>query len=173
MNTSRPHASQPDIRFYQEESVMKTIGSIDEALGLVGHDLGVSDWLAIEQSRINDFADATLDHQWIHVDAERAASQSPYGTTIAHGFLTLSLIPQLSKANYRVENAKMGINYGLNKVRFLSPVPAGSRIRLRSELVDATKVDQSTLNLTVRNTVELEGAEKPAAVADLIVRVVF
>ena len=132
---------------------MKVITSIDDATAAVGSELGVSDWQEIDQKRINDFADATGDHQWIHIDAERAKTESPYGTTIAaHGFLTLSMIPALTKDNYRVENAKMAINYGLNKVRFIAAVPSGGRIRARSELVDATKVDDNTVNMTVKNT---------------------
>ena len=141
--------------------------------GLVGTEVGVSDWLQVTQERVNLFADATGDHQWIHVDTERASAESSYGATIAHGFLTLSLIPGLSKANYRVENAKMGINYGLNRVRFLAPVPASRRIRVRSELVDAAVVDDTTVDLIVRHTVELDGSDKPAAVAELIARMVF
>ncbi|GFG83959.1 MaoC family dehydratase [Mycolicibacter algericus] len=152
---------------------MKVIGSVDEAVQAIGEELGVTNWLEVDQNRIDAFADVTVDHQWIHVDTERAKTESPYGATIAHGFLTLSLIPGVSKENYRVENAKMGINYGLNKVRFLAPVTAGSRIRVRSLLVDAAKVDDSTVNLTVRHTVELDGSDKPAAVADLIARFVF
>ncbi|HEY7053280.1 MAG TPA: MaoC family dehydratase [Mycobacterium sp.] len=152
---------------------MKVISSIDEAEGLVGQELGVGEWQEIDQKRINEFADATEDHQWIHIDVERARSESPYGTTIAHGFLTLSMIPKLSKDNMRVENAKMAINYGLNKVRFLAAVPSGGRIRARSELADATKVGDDTVNLTVKHTIELDGSEKPAAVAETIVRVLF
>jgi acyl dehydratase len=152
---------------------VRVISSIDDAIEAIGQELGVSDWTGIDQERINAFAEATGDHQWIHVDPDRASSESPYGATIAHGFLTLSLIPGLSKANYRVENAKMGINYGLNRVRFLAPVPVGSRIRLRSELIDANKVDDNTVDLVVRQTVELDGSEKPAAVADVIARMVF
>ena len=152
---------------------MRVISSIEEAVATVGQELGVSQWIAVDQDRINAFADTTGDHQWIHVDVERARSESPYGTTIAHGFLTLSLIPALSKDNYRVDNAKMGINYGLNKVRFLAPVPAGSLVRLRSDLVDAKKVNDSTVDLTVQQTVELNGSEKPAAVAEVIARMVF
>jgi acyl dehydratase len=152
---------------------MKTIGSIDEAIGLIGADLGVSRWVDIDQSRIDAFADITMDHQWIHVDVDKAKAESPYGATIAHGFLTLSLIPGVSKDNYRVENAKMGINYGLNKVRFLAPVTVGSRVRVRSELADAVKVADDTVNLTVRHTVEIDGGDKPAAVAELIARFVF
>jgi acyl dehydratase len=152
---------------------MKTIGSIGEALGAIGEELGVSRWFDVDQTRIDQFADVTVDHQWIHVDVDRAKSESPYGATIAHGFLTLSMIPGMSKDNYRVGNAKMGINYGLNKVRFLAAVTSGSRIRVRSELVDAAQVGDDTVNLTVRHTVEIEGSEKPAAVADLIARFVF
>jgi acyl dehydratase len=152
---------------------VRVISCIDEAVEAVGQELGVSQWLAVDQERINAFADATGDHQWIHVDVERARTESPYGATIAHGFLTLSLIPALSKENYRVDNAKMGINYGLNRVRFLAPVPASSRIRLRSEIVNAAKVDDTTVDLTVRQTVELDGSDKPAAVAEVIARMVF
>jgi len=152
---------------------VKTIGSIGDALALIGAELGVSRWVDIDQSRIDAFADVTMDHQWIHVDVDKAKAESPYGATIAHGFLTLSLIPGVSKDNYRVENARMGINYGLNKVRFLAPVTAGSRVRVRSELVDATKVADDTVNLTVRHTVEIDGVDKPAAVAELIARFLF
>jgi acyl dehydratase len=152
---------------------VRVISSIEDAIATVGQELGVSQWIAVDQDRINAFADTTGDHQWIHVDVERARFESPYGTTIAHGFLTLSLIPALSKDNYRVDNAKMGINYGLNKVRFLAPVPAGSLVRLRSDLVDAKKVNDSTIDLTVRQTVELDGSERPAAVAEVIARMVF
>jgi acyl dehydratase len=152
---------------------MKVITSIDDAVATVGSELGVSDWQEISQQRINDFADATGDHQWIHIDAERAKKESPYGQTIAHGFLTLSMIPALTKENYRVENATMAINYGLNKVRFIAAVPSGGRIRARSELIDATKVNDSTVNMTVKNTIELDGSDKPAAIAETIVRVLF
>ena len=152
---------------------MKLITSIDDATGLVGSELGVGDWVAIDQQRVNDFADVTGDHQWIHVDVERAKSESPYGAPIAHGFLTLSMIPALSKDNFRVQNAKLVINYGLNKVRFLAAVPVGSRIRVRSELADAVAKDPTTVDLTVRHTVEIDGSDKPAAVAEMIARVLF
>ncbi|MGI9161626.1 MAG: MaoC family dehydratase [Mycobacterium sp.] len=151
---------------------MKVITSIENAQALVGTELGVSDWLEVDQKRVNDFADVTGDHQWIHVDVERAKAESPYKAPIAHGFLTLSLIPALSKDNYRVENAKLAINYGLNKVRFLNAVPVGSRVRARSELVDV-KAKDSVADLTVRHTIEIEGVEKPAAVAEMIARIVF
>ncbi|AGB24919.1 acyl dehydratase [Mycobacterium sp. JS623] len=152
---------------------MRVIASIAEAVDAVGQELGVSAWTAVDQDRIDAFADTTGDRQWIHVDVDRARAESPYGTTIAHGFLTLSLIPALSKDNYRVDNAKMGINYGLNKVRFLAPVPAGSRVRVRSDLMDARMVNDTTVDLTVRQTVELDGSDKPAAVAEIIARMVF
>lgn len=152
---------------------MKVITSIDDAASAVGQELGVSDWLLIDQKRINDFADATGDHQWIHVDVEKAKVESPYGAPIAHGFLTLSLVPALSKDNFRVENAKMAINYGLNKVRFVAAVPVDSSIRVRSELVGADKVDDNTVNMTVKHTIEIDGVDKPAAVAEMIVRAIF
>ena len=152
---------------------MKLITSIDDAVSVVGSELGVSDWLTIDQQRINDFADVTGDHQWIHVDVERAKAESPYRGPIAHGFLTLSLIPAMSKDNFRIQGAKLAINYGLNKVRFLSAVPVDSRIRVRSDLADAVKVDDTTVNMIVKHTVEIDGVQKPAAVAEMIVRVVF
>jgi acyl dehydratase len=134
---------------------VKVIKSVDDAVATIGQELGVSRWVDIDQGRIDAFADVTMDHQWIHVDVEKAKAESPYGATIAHGFLTLSLIP------------------GVSKVRFLSAVTAGSRIRVRSELADATKVGDDTVNLTVRHTVEIDGADKPAAVAELIARFVW
>jgi acyl dehydratase len=152
---------------------VRIIGSIAEAVDAVGQELGVSGWTAVDQDRIDAFAETTGDRQWIHVDVERARAESPYGTTVAHGFLTLSLIPALSKDNYRIDNAKMGINYGLNKVRFLAPVSAGSRVRVRSDLVDARRVNDTTVDLTVRQTVELDGSDKPAAIAEIIARMVF
>jgi acyl dehydratase len=152
---------------------VKVITSVDDAMATIGTELGTSDWMEVDQARIDEFADVTVDHQWIHVDVDRAKAESPYGATIAHGFLTISLIPGLSKDNYRVENAKMGVNYGLNKVRFLAPVKAGSRIRVRSELAEAARVGDDAVNLTVRHTVEIADVEKPAAVAELISRWVF
>ena len=152
---------------------MRTITSVDDAIAAVGTELGTSDWLLVDQARIDTFADATGDHQWIHVDPQRAAAESPYGTTIAHGLLTLSLIPALSKQCFVVENVRMGINYGFNKVRFVAPVAVDSRVRVRSVLTDATKVDDNTVQLTVQHTVELEGGAKPAAVAEMIGRYMF
>jgi acyl dehydratase len=153
---------------------MQIITTVDDAEALVDAELGVSGWLTVDQRRINDFAEVTGDRQWIHVDADRATAESPYGAPIAHGFLTLSLIPALSKDNFRVDGARLVINYGLNKVRFLAAVPVGSRIRVRSELIDAAaRGDDGTVDLTVRHTVEIEGADRPAAVAEMIARVLF
>lgn len=152
---------------------MKVIGSIDEALALVASELGFSGWLEVDQPRIDLFAEATGDHQWIHVDAERAKAESPYGAPIAHGLLTLSLIPALSKQCFILENTRMGINYGFNKVRFIAPVVVGSRVRVRSVLADATRIDDATVQLAVQHTIEIQGSEKPAAVAEMIGRYLF
>jgi acyl dehydratase len=152
---------------------MKVISGVDDAVAMIGQELGVSDWIRVDQDRISAFADITEDRQWIHIDEDRARSESPYGTTIAHGFLTLSLIPVLSTQTYVVENRKMGINYGLNKVRFLAPVTAGARIRARCEVIDTKQVADNTVDLTVRHTIELDGSEKPAAVAEVVTRFVF
>lgn len=152
---------------------MRVIASIDDAQTAAGTELGVSDWLTVDQARIDAFAAATGDDQWIHVDRQRAEAESPYGTTIAHGLLTLSLVPALSKQCFVVDNAKMGVNYGLNTVRFVAPVPAGSRVRVRSRLVGVAPVSDSTVHLTIRHTVEMAGSDKPAAVAEMIGRYVF
>ena len=151
---------------------MQTITSIDDAVALVGQELGVSGWKAIDQQRIDDFADVTEDRQWIHTDIERAKAESQYRSTIAHGYLTLSLIPAMSKVNYRIIG-RMTINYGLNKVRFLDAVLPGSRIRVRSELLDTEKVSEDTANLFLRHTVEIDGHAKPAAVVEAISRCIF
>ena len=152
---------------------MRTITSIDDAVAAIGSELGTSDWLLVDQARIDIFAEATGDHQWIHVDAERAKAESPYGATIAHGLLTLSLIPALSKQCFVVENVRMGINYGFNKVRFIAPVVVDSRVRVRSRLADVAKTDESTVHLTVEHTVEIDGSGKPAAIAEMIGRYLF
>ena len=145
---------------------MITINGLDELKGLAGRDLGHSSWLEITQERINTFADATGDHQWIHVDADRA-STGPFGTTIAHGYLTLSLVPRLVSEVYRVEGLAMGVNYGANKVRFPSPVPVGSRERAGVEILSLVPGGPG-VQCTARVTVELEGAEKPACVAEVV-----
>jgi acyl dehydratase len=148
----------------------REITSLEELRSLVGHEVGVGDWLEVTQERINLFADATGDHQWIHIDVERAKTESPYGTTIAHGFLTLSLMVELMAKTVQVKiPIKMGINYGLNKVRFVSAVPAGSKIRSRvvlQNLEDFSGGQQLTWGVTV----EREGGDKPACVAEWLTR---
>jgi acyl dehydratase len=148
----------------------RIISGIEELKSLIGEEIGTSDWLEVTQSRINAFADATEDHQWIHLDSERAKTDSPFGTTIAHGFLTLSLLPHLAAQAYQVQgDFKMGINYGLNRLRFISPVPSGSRIRARFNLQSVEDV-QGGLQLAVVATVDLEGGQKPALVAEWLMR---
>jgi acyl dehydratase len=137
--------------------------------GLVGTEIGVTDWMDMEQERVNTFADATNDHQWIHVDGEKAAA-GPFGTTIAHGYLTLSLtVPMVQEVELDVGDPKMVINYGLEKVRFPAPVPVGSRIRSRVHLVAVTDV-AGGIQVNRRVTVEVEGTEKPAMVAETVIR---
>ncbi|KEI46044.1 MaoC family dehydratase [Saccharopolyspora rectivirgula] len=150
---------------------MRVFSSKEDVLAAKGEKLGTSDWLTITQEQVNQFADATHDHQWIHVDVERA-KQGPFGGPIAHGFLTLSLLPHLNGQTYRFEGVKMGINYGLNKVRFPSPVKVGSRVRSHTELVDVTEVSGG-LQMAVQATIEIEGEEKPACVAEFLTRVIF
>jgi acyl dehydratase len=145
---------------------MRTFANLDELAAAKGEHLGTGDWLEITQERIDTFADATGDHQWIHVDAEKAKA-GPFGATIAHGYLTLSLIPMLGKQIYTVTGISMGINYGLGKVRFPSVVPVGSRVRASIELVDVVDKPQGK-QVTVRTTVEIEGGDKPACVAESI-----
>lgn len=132
----------------------------------VGQEIGVSDWVEITQERINLFADATGDHQWIHVDVERAKKDMPGGKTIAHGFLTLSLVPMLSQQISHINNVRNGINYGCNKVRFTSPVQAGSKVRARAKLIAAEPMDKGGVRLTNQVTIEIEGQERPACVAE-------
>jgi acyl dehydratase len=142
---------------------VRTIGS------RVGQEIAVSDWLEVTQARINQFANATGDHQWIHVDAARAAAESPYKSTIAHGFLTLSLLSTLIRESIQFTGLRMAINYGLNRVRFISPVPSGSRVRARITLQAVDEVSGG-VQATWLATIEREGAEKPAAVAEWLVR---
>jgi len=132
-----------------------------------GRELGVGDWLLVDQERINRFADATGDHQWIHVDVERAARDLPGGKTIAHGYLTLSLLPVLSHSVFKIRQRKRGVNYGSDKVRFMSPVPSGSRIRLRQKLLAAVAIEGGQ-RFTFESTIEIEGQEKPALVTQNI-----
>ena len=145
---------------------MKTFSGLEEFEKAVGTHLGYSDWRTITQEQINLFADATGDHQWIHVDPEKA-KDGPFGTTIAHGYLTLSIIPSLVWQIYAVENLSMGINYGSNKVRFPSPVPVGSRVRAGAELLSLERGPNGA-QATVKVTVEREGGDKPACVAETV-----
>ncbi|RII18828.1 putative enoyl-CoA hydratase 1 [Streptomyces sp. YIM 130001] len=146
--------------------------SADELKAAVGEQLGTGDWLEIDQPRIDRFAEATGDHQWIHVDPQKAAD-GPFGTTIAHGYLTLSLLPTLVPQIMRVEGVRMGINYGTNKVRFPSPVPVGSRLRASGVLKDVSETSDGGVQLTTTVTVEREGADKPACVAESVSRFYF
>ena len=135
---------------------------------LVGQELGASDWVPIDQARINQFAQATGDHQWIHLDPVRAAA-GPFGAPIAHGFLTLSLLPMLFESAFVVDDVRMGVNYGLNRVRFVSPVRVGSRLRGRFKLLSFEPLEGGA-QLTVEATIELEGSAKPACVAETVSR---
>ncbi|MGW0735718.1 MaoC family dehydratase [Streptomyces sp. NPDC002851] len=150
----------------------RTFTSAEELRAAVGEQLGTSDWLEIDQKRIDLFAEATGDHQWIHVDPEKAA-QGPFGTTIAHGYLTLSLLPALVPQVMRVDNVKMGVNYGTNKVRFPSPVPVGSRVRATGVLKEVAETSDGGVQLTTAVTVEREGSDKPACVAESVSRFYF
>ena len=145
---------------------MKT-ATFETLASLAGQEIGVSDWLEIDQARINQFADATGDHQWIHVDVERAKKEMPGGKTIAHGYLTLSLIPGLTGGMLRVEGVTRGINYGSNKVRFTNMVPVGSRVRARQKLV-AVESRSGGMQLTNEVTIEIEGQQRPACIAETI-----
>jgi acyl dehydratase len=147
---------------------VKTFKGLDEFVAAEGSQLGPTDWLEIGQDRVNLFADATDDHQWIHVDPERAAN-GPFGGTIAHGLLTLSLLPHFLRQLYTVENITMAVNYGYNKVRFITPVPVGAKVRARAEIASVSQLD-GAVQAIVTTTVEIEGSEKPAAVAESIAR---
>ncbi len=148
----------------------RVIEGIEELKSLIGEEVGASDFVEVTQSRINDFADATEDHQWIHIDAERARTDSPFGSTIAHGFLTLSLLPHFAAQAFTVRgNFKMGINYGLNRLRFISPVKSGSRVRARFTLQAVEEVAGGA-QITWTVTVESEGSAKPALAAEWLVR---
>lgn len=146
---------------------MRTFTSTDELEAALGEDLGATDWIEIDQQRVDLFADATDDHQWIHVDEERAAA-GPFGGTIAHGYLTLSLIPMLSTQIFSVDTPGARLNYGLNKVRFPTPVKVGARVRGRASIVGLTDVPAGK-QLTVAYTIEVEGEAKPACVAETVV----
>jgi acyl dehydratase len=148
--------------------VVKKFSGLDEFVAAQGAELGPTDWLEVTQDRVNLFADATDDHQWIHIDPERAAN-GPFGGTIAHGLLTLSLLPHFTHQLYTVDNVAMAINYGYNKVRFITPVRVGAKIRARAQIAKVDQLDGS-VQATVTVTVEIDGSDKPAAVAESIVR---
>jgi acyl dehydratase len=149
--------------------VTTTVTSVDELTALTGQHLGYSAWREITQEQINTFADATDDHQWIHIDPERAAT-GPFGTTIAHGFLTLSLVIPMWSEILHFEGVRLGVNYGLNKVRFVSPVPVGSRIRTGATLVSVETVADGSLQIVVDFVIERDGAEKPCCIAQGLYR---
>ena len=146
---------------------MRTFTTLDDVAAAAGEELGTSEWLTIDQDRVDRFADATGDHQWIHVDVERAKG-GPFGGTIAHGYLTLSLVPALGTSVFSIETPGAKLNYGLNKVRFPSPVRVGSRIRSTISVADVSDVP-SGKQLTLRHVVEVEGEDKPACVAESVV----
>ena len=146
---------------------MRTFTSLDDVAAATGSDLGTSDWVEIDQDRIDTFAEATGDHQWIHVDLERAAT-GPFGATIAHGYLTLSLIPMLGAQVFRLETPGAKLNYGVNKVRFPSPVRVGSRVRAHVAMGEVTDLPAGK-QMLLRYTIEIEGADKPACVAETVV----
>jgi acyl dehydratase len=148
---------------------MRVIESLAELPPLVGQEVATSEWVTITQQQVNQFAEATGDHQWIHVDEERARA-GPFGATIAHGFLTLSLIPRFFESALDIRGTRMGVNYGLNRVRFTSPVPVGSRLRARMKLLECLALEGDGVQTTWQVTVEREGADKPACVAESITR---
>lgn len=144
---------------------MKTFQTLSELAAFTGQEVAVSDWITITQEQVNQFAQATGDHQWIHVDVEKART-GPFGGPIAHGFLTLSLLPRFFESSFEVVASRMGVNYGLNKVRFTAPVPVGSRLRARMKLLRCVPIDNQGMQMTWEVTVEREGADKPVCVAE-------
>lgn len=148
---------------------MRTFEKLADLAACVGQEVAVSDWVTITQEQVNLFAQATGDHQWIHVDAERA-KQGPFGAPIAHGFLTLSLLPVFFESSMAVTQSRMGVNYGLNKVRFTAPVPVGSRLRARMTLQASESIENGGVQMTWSVRVEREGVEKPVCVAESLVR---
>jgi acyl dehydratase len=147
---------------------MKVFEKLTDLQPLVGHEIGESEWITVDQSRIDRFADATGDHQWIHVDPVRAKA-GPFGTTVAHGFLTLSLMPEMFASAFVVRDTRMGVNYGLNKVRFPAPVPVDSRLRGRFKLLGYEPIDGGA-QLVIEVTIEREGSPKPVCVAESVTR---
>ena len=145
---------------------MRTLNGIDEIESLVGTELGSSEWMTIDQAAINTFADVTSDHQWIHIDEQRAAD-GPYGSTIVHGFFTLSLIPKFSSEIFTIEGVSIRVNYGLNKVRFAQPVPVNSRLRGTVSVNEVTRGDKGT-QVILKHVIEIEGEERPACIAEVV-----
>ena len=148
---------------------MRIFATLDELFPLVGQEVATSEWITVTQDQVNLFAEATGDHQWIHVDPVRA-KEGPFGTTIAHGFLTLSLLPRMYATAIKVEQTRMGVNYGMNKVRFPAPVPVGSRLRCRIKLLACEEVSGNGVQLTWDMNVEREGEPKPVCVAEFLQR---
>lgn len=148
---------------------MKIIEHLSDLPALVGQEVAVSDWITITQEQINQFAQATGDHQWIHVDVERAKA-GPFGAPIAHGFLTLSLIPRIFQTSFEIRNSRMGVNYGLNKVRFTAPVPVGSRLRGHLKLVACEPIENGGIQMAWQVTIEREGSDKPVCIAESLSR---
>ena len=148
---------------------MRMFQTLAELAALVGQEVAVSDWTTITQEQVNQFAQATGDHQWIHVDVERAKA-GPFGGPIAHGFLTLSLIPKFFESSFEIVQSRMGVNYGLNKVRFMAPVPVGSRLRARMKLLQCEPIDNQGVQMVWEVAVQREGSDKPVCVAESIVR---
>ena len=148
---------------------MREIKSVEELRSLIGQVVAISEWLDISQDRVNMFADATGDHQWIHIDVERAKRESPFGGPIAHGFLTLSLLPMLIESTIHLSYVKMGVNYGLNKVRFPSPVPVGSQLRAHLKLLSVEDIKDGT-QMIWEVAIERQGSDKPVCVAESIAR---
>lgn len=148
---------------------MRTLQTLAELPALVGQDVATSDWITITQEQVNQFAEATGDHQWIHVDVERAKA-GPFGGPIAHGFLTLSLIPKFFETSIEIRESRMGVNYGLNKVRFTGPVPVGSRLRAVMKLLACEPIDNNGLQMTWLVTIQREGSDKPVCVAESLSR---
>ncbi len=151
----------------------RVIRGLEELKSLVGQDLGTSDWFEVTQERVNFFANGTGDNQWIHCDPERAKRESPYGVTVAHGFFTLSLGPILATQIYEIEGLRLVLNYGLNRVRFPSPVKVGSRVRMSCELMAIKELPTAGVQGTFKNTFIVEGEDKPACVAESLVRMFF
>lgn len=148
---------------------MRTFTGLEDLRASVGEQLGPTDWIEVDQARIDQFADATRDHQWIHTDPERAAT-GPFGTTIAHGFLTLTMLPELLNSLYTVQGVRMALNYGLNKVRLPAPVPSGSKVRGVATVSEVTPLDGGAVQVVFSTVIELDGSAKPAAVVESIAR---